>query len=259
MKHIPNILTICNLICGCFAITHIMGAHAFMTTTDFQNYYPVLGSQQIYWGSIFIFFAALFDVLDGLAARTLNAYSPIGKDLDSLADVISFGVAPSMIFYQLLWKAYMQEPGALDTPLLVMIPGFLIAAFAAVRLATFNQTNTAQKHYFIGMPVPTVGIISASIPLIMMENNFFNDLLSNRWLLYALIAVLSILMVSKIKFFKWKSSGIGIKAWIPQIIIAASLLITIPFLGYTSILVAFFMYIILSVLWKHDVATINNI
>lgn len=249
MKHIPNLLTICNLICGCLAITYIIGAPAFMSTTDYQTYYPVLGSQQIYWGSIFIFIAALFDVLDGLAARTLNAHSKIGKDLDSLADVVSFGVAPSMIFYQLLWKAYMQEPGALDTPLFVLVPAFAIAAFAAIRLATFNQTNTFQKHHFIGMPVPATGIVTASLPLMMMQNNWLNDIGSNRWVIYGLIAVLSFLMVSKVKFLKWKSSGEGLKAWIPQIIIAVSLLASIPFMGYASILIAFIVYVVLSIIY----------
>src|SRR6185312_2991500 len=121
----------------------------------------------MYYGCIFIFIAAVCDMLDGFTARALKVFSPIGKDLDSLADVVSFGVAPSVIIFKFLWDALMQEKNAFDVNMLGMAPAFLIACFAALRLAKYNITADAQKSYFIGMPVPAVGIVVASFPLVM--------------------------------------------------------------------------------------------
>ncbi len=105
MKHLPNICTLANLFFGCTAITFILNAPAFLNTITGEDYFPVLGMEQMYYGSLFIALAALMDVLDGFAARSLKVHSLIGKDLDSLADVVSFGVAPSMILFKLLWFA----------------------------------------------------------------------------------------------------------------------------------------------------------
>lgn len=254
MKHIPNILTLANLMFGCIAITYILNAPSFITTTTGEDFRPVLGLEQMYWGSIFIFLAALMDVLDGLAARVLNAHSPIGKDLDSLADVVSFGVAPGMILYKLLWMAYMQEPGALDTPLLTMAPAFLIACFGALRLARFNQTASSNAGYFKGMPIPASGIIVASFPLMLWyPNSIFavDEILTNKWFLYAVIALLSYLMVSKINFLKWKAPGKGIGAWWPQIIIAIVVVFGSPFLNFSIVPIAFLVYIVCSLIYKY--------
>lgn len=255
MKNIPNFLTICNLVCGCIAITFILSAPAYMGTTDYETYYPILGANQMYIGAIFIFLAALFDVFDGLAARMLKAESPIGKDLDSLADVVSFGVAPSAIMYQLLWKSYMQEPGAMETSLWVTLPAFALAAFAALRLARFNNTASAQRQTFIGLPVPAAGIVVASLPLALLYNYEQASILENRYVLYAIIAILSFAMVSTIRFVKWKAAGTGIGAWWPQIAVAVAAVVAIPFAGFLSVAVAFVVYIVVSVLSKPVAAT----
>src|SRR5947209_7136785 len=104
MRHLPNILTLANLFCGCLAIVCILTAQPFLTyQTDTAlpvvKWDWVYGVQQMQWGGILIFAAAIFDLLDGFAARALRVISPIGKDLDSLADVVSFGVAPAIIMY----------------------------------------------------------------------------------------------------------------------------------------------------------------
>jgi len=252
MKHIPNFLTICNLICGCLAIVSVLSAPSYLNTVNFETFYPVIGVNQMVWGSVFIGIAALFDMLDGMAARVLNAHSYIGKDLDSLADVVSFGVAPSMIMYQLLWSAYMAEPGAMDMPMLVYVPAFALAAFAALRLARFNQTNTDQRFYFKGMPVPATGILVASLPLMMIFEPSFSGFLSNRWALYGIVAILCYFMVSNHKFLKWKSSGSGLKAWWPQILIAVTFGVAYVFVGIVAVLVAFVVYVLLAFFLKHD-------
>lgn len=241
---------------GCIAITFILDAPAMLQTTTGEEFYPVLGLQQLYWGSVFIGLAALMDVLDGLLARTLNAFSPIGKDLDSLADVVSFGVAPSMILYKFLWFAYMKEPGALSTPILAMAPAFLLACFGALRLARFNQTSNTQQHYFSGMPIPAVGILVASLPLIYWlpaTGVNVDVLLANRWLLYGLIALLCYLMISPIRFFKWMPVGKGLQAWWPQLLILLVVIAGAPILHFAIVPIAFALYIILSFLPKKEV------
>lgn len=252
MKHLPNILTLCNLVCGCIAVTFILGAYPELKTVTGETFFPVMGAHKLVYGSIFILLAALFDVLDGLAARALNAQSPIGKDLDSLADVVSFGVAPAMIIYQLLWMALMSEPKAMSVSPLATLPAFLLPCFGALRLARFNQNNKAQAAYFSGMPIPAAGIMVALLPLILAygEGNIIG-LFSNKWMLYALVAVLSFLMVSKIKFLKWKAPAQGIIAWWPHILIVLTAVIGYFIVGYSALLLAFAVYIIASMLYKY--------
>jgi len=253
MKHLPNICTLANLFFGCIAIAFILDAPTFLTTIDNQEFHPVLGTSQMRLGSIFIALAALMDVLDGFIARALNVSSNLGKDLDSLADVVSFGVAPSMILYKLLWLAYMSEPGALDTPMIVAAPAFLIACFGAFRLARFNQTSSQQKQYFSGMPIPATGLIVASLPLVQWYSgkHDFSHILTNRWFLYILILVLSLLMVSKVKFLKWKAPGSGIGAWWPQILMLVVLAIGAPFLNFAIVPVVFVIYLLCSLLYRY--------
>lgn len=253
MKHLPNICTLANLFFGCIAIAFILNAPSFLTTVNEEEFRPVLGLEQMYWGSIFIALAALMDVLDGLVARSLGCASLIGKDLDSLADVVSFGVAPSMILFKLLWLSYMSEPGALDAPLLATTPAFLVACFGALRLARYNQTSTQQQDYFSGMPIPAAGLIVASLPLITWYRTSINldGIITNIWFLYLLITLLCFFMVSKIRFLKWKAAGKGIAAWWPQIVMVLALAIGIPFLKFAAVPVVFILYILFSMVYKY--------
>src|SRR5690606_7891507 len=119
MKQLPNLLTLGNLFSGCIAIAFILHAQPFLA--DFQGMeYWVTGTEQAYWGSLFILLAAILDMLDGAVARALDIHSPIGPDLDSLADLVSFGVAPSMILFKMLWAAFMTDPQAMDVPMMAM-------------------------------------------------------------------------------------------------------------------------------------------
>ena len=170
MKHLPNFLTLCNLFCGCIAISYILNATPFLSEVNGAQYW-ISGTTQAYYGAIFIFIAAIFVFFDGMAARVLGVFSPIGKDLDSLADIVSFGVAPSMILMKMLWASWMSQPHAMDISILAMAPAFLLACFAALRLATFNQLES-NSSYFVGMPVPSVGLLIASFPLINFYNTF---------------------------------------------------------------------------------------
>ncbi len=253
MKHLPNICTLANLFFGCTAITFILNAPAFLNTITGEDYFPVLGMEQMYYGSLFIALAALMDVLDGFAARSLKVHSLIGKDLDSLADVVSFGVAPSMILFKLLWFVYMAEPGALDAPMLATTPAFLVACFGTLRLATFNQTSGQQQSHFVGMPIPAVGLIIASLPLLVWFPSpvDIKPFLYNKWSLYILIALLCFFMVSKIRFLKWKASGKGIGAWWPQILMLIVLVAGAPFLKFAVVPLVFVVYIICSIVYRY--------
>ncbi|MES2703245.1 MAG: CDP-alcohol phosphatidyltransferase family protein [Bacteroidota bacterium] len=251
MKHLPNLLTLGNLFCGCIAIAYILTAQPYTSMSLEQGGMPtwkwVYGAEQMYLGSIFIFIAAVFDLLDGFVARALNVLSPIGKDLDSLADVVSFGVAPSVILFKLLWDALMGEKNAMDVSMLGMCPAFLVACFAALRLATFNITSTTQKGFFIGMPTPAVGMFVGSFPLIVWYNPYnIAVYFQNKWLLYLVIALMCWLMVSKIRFIKLMPSKWSIKYVWPQLVIILGTVVAALFLGIAAILVAFGLYVVMS-------------
>lgn len=248
MKHLPNLLTLANLFCGCIAIAYILSAQPFLS--NYASGIPywdwVHGIQQLYLGSVFIAIAAVCDVFDGLAARALGVHSPIGKDLDSLADVVSFGVAPSMILFKFLWDARMAEQAVTDVSMLSMAPAFLIACFAALRLARFNISKE-NKYGFEGMPTPAVGLFIASLPLI----DWYNPLglavyLKYSWMIYIMIAILCWLMVSRIRFIKlmpaqWKMAYV----W-PQIVLIVATLAAAAILKIAAIPIAFILYIVLS-------------
>jgi CDP-diacylglycerol--serine O-phosphatidyltransferase len=252
MRHLPNILTLANLFCGCLAIVCILNAQPFLyqapdTGAPEAEWAWSYGVQQMQWGGVLIFLAAFFDLLDGFAARALKVFSPIGADLDSLADVVSFGVAPSAILYKLLWDCVSREPHVTDVDMFSIAPAFLVACFAALRLARFNVTP-AKGPGFTGMPVPAVGILVASLALLNWDApaGWSSYLFNSRWALYALIALLCYLMVSKIHFLKlmpsqWKLSH----SW-PQAVLVLVTLLAIPLLRFNAIPLAFALYIILS-------------
>ena len=252
MRHLPNILTLANLFCGCLAIVCILNAQPFLyqapdTGGPEATWAWSYGVQQLQWGGALIFLAAFFDLLDGFAARALKIFSPIGADLDSLADVVSFGVAPSVIFYKLLWDCVSRVAHITDVDMISLAPAFLIACFAALRLARFNVVP-ANGSGFTGMPTPAVGLFVASLALVDWDApaGWNSWLFGSRWALYALIGLLCYFMVSNIRFLKlmptqWKLA----QAW-PQAILVVAMLIAIPLLRFNAIPVAFVLYIILS-------------
>jgi CDP-diacylglycerol--serine O-phosphatidyltransferase len=267
MKHLPNLLTLSNLFCGCIAIAYFLTAQPSLSMSLGQggglpNWSWVHGAEQMYIGSMFIGIAAVCDLLDGFTARALKINSPIGKDLDSLADVVSFGVAPSVIFFKFLWDAMMQEKNAFDVNMLGMAPAFLLACFAALRLAKFNVTAVEQKSFFIGMPTPAVGMLVASFPLIMwFDHSKISHLVAmafqNKWVLYLIIALLCWLMVSRVKFFKMIPARWSMPNVWPQAVLVVLTAVSIPFLGMSAILFAFILYLFLSLIYKQP-ATIEN-
>ncbi len=172
-RHVPNFLTCCNLLCGCLGIVFLL---------EDRNV-PAA------W---FVWIACVFDFFDGFAARMLKVSSPIGKELDSLADVVSFGVLPSMVMYKMLADASSSE----------VIPyiGFMIAMFSALRLAIFNVDET-QRDSFKGLNTPANTLFITSLPLL---HGKVGDWLFLPATLIAITVIFSFLLVSRIDIFALK-------------------------------------------------------
>lgn len=218
-NHLPNFLTCCNLLCGCMGIIFILegrGIHA----------------------AYFVWIAGIFDFFDGFVARWLKVTSPIGKELDSLADVVSFGVLPAIVMYQLLSQST-------DSAALPYI-GLMIAMFSALRLAIFNVDET-QSDSFKGLNTPANTIFITSLPLIRED---VGEWLYSTPVLLAITFVFSFLLVSRIEFFAFKFKNFSWadnKVRFVFLATAALLLIT---LQSTAIPLIILLYIIFSLVEK---------
>jgi CDP-diacylglycerol--serine O-phosphatidyltransferase len=203
--------------------------------------------EKLSWAAICIIIAAVIDFLDGFVARLLKATSEMGKQLDSLSDVVSFGAAPAVILYQLLRFSFAREENGLDVSILFLVPAFILACAAAYRLAKFNL-DTTQKYSFKGVPVPAVGLLIASFPLILHFNsiNSVNNVLINKWFLYVTVIVLSYLMVSNRRMMSLKFPDLTLKNNLPKIILLVVAIIAALFLQWIAVPVVFVIYILLS-------------
>lgn len=232
-KHIPNAITCCNLLCGCLAIVQ-----AFEGNLVYTAYLVGL--------------AAIFDFFDGFAARMLKVSSAIGKDLDSLADMVTFGVVPGLVMFQLLKTSLITGNEDFqvfkNNSFLVYLP-FIIIIFSALRLAKFNN-DTRQTESFIGLNTPANSMVICSFPLIINQHPEIGTLL-NPYVLCVLSVGLSLVLVSEIpmfslkfKHFKWKGNEIRF------IFLALSLLMltTLQFLGIPLIII---LYVLLSLLTNY--------
>ena len=261
MKQIPNIITLLNLFFGCIAIVYIVqpGLVPLYNSNDLALVPDVtdLGTQyvsipeQMFIASLFIGLAAVVDFFDGFIARWMKATSLIGAQLDSLADVVSFGVAPSLIIYQFLRLSFAQQENGLDINAVFLLPAFFIACAGAYRLARFN-VDSEQTFYFKGLPIPANGLLVASFPLIYWTNQYtiVTRFLISPWFWYGLIIILSWLMVSKRPMLALKFSNTNSKKLLPFIIIAAAGIVSAFFIQWLAVPLSFLMYVILSLLNK---------
>ena len=193
-RHIPNTLTSLNLLSGCFAIYF-----AFLQQFDFVAYA--------------VFMAAIFDFFDGFSARLFKVSSPIGKELDSLADMVTFGVAPAMTVFNFL-RNFQSENTFQTLPWLVFTP-FLIAVFSGLRLAKFN-IDTRQSTSFIGVPTPANALFWVSLPLIkyfptenLLIKNTFEFLLQPNVILVNTL-LFSYILVAELPLFALKFKSFGL-------------------------------------------------
>jgi CDP-diacylglycerol--serine O-phosphatidyltransferase len=178
----------------------------------------------------------------------------MGKQLDSLADVVSFGVAPGLILYQLLRISYAYEPEGIEIPIGYLIPAFIVPAAAAWRLAKFNL-DPSQAYGFKGVPTPAVGLLVASLPLILLYNYFnIQSVLLNKWVIYGLILMLSYLMVSNIPLLSLKFTNYSFSKNMPKWILIILAVLSAIFLKWLAVPVIFLAYILLSLLFKKQSA-----
>ncbi|MET0242538.1 MAG: CDP-alcohol phosphatidyltransferase family protein [Flavitalea sp.] len=250
MKQIPNVFTLLNLFFGCIAIVFVLQTGESLVVQDGGTWVAQF-PEKIWWASVFIGVAAVIDFLDGFVARLFNAASELGKQLDSLADVVSFGVAPGMILYQMLRISYISTETGLDTSLLALVPAFIFPCAGAYRLARFN-IDASQAYGFKGVPIPAAGLVVASFPLILFGSQNFDLtlLFTNRWFLYAVIIVLSLLMVSKLPLMALKFKDKSLKGNMPKLILLGLGVICAIFLGWLAVPVIFILYIIVSLAFK---------
>lgn len=246
MKQIPNIFTLLNLFFGCIAIVYIL-EYGMVPIAGQNGEMMLVLPEKMYWASAFIGIAAIIDFLDGLVARMLHLSSDMGKQLDSLADVVSFGVAPAMIIYQFLRLSFAQQEDGLDMPAFLLLPAFIVPCAGAFRLARFNL-DLEQSCFFKGVPIPAAGLLIASFPLIYWysNSNYAIDLLLSSWFWYALIAVIAYLMISTLPMMALKFKGLNPKKDIPKFILIGIAIVSGIILQWLAVPVVFITYVALS-------------
>ena len=224
-KHLPNAITCANLFSGCIGIVFA-----------FQG--------NLIAAAYAIFLSAIFDFFDGLASRVLKSFSGIGKDLDSLADMVSFGVLPAVIMYQLLLQAHQID----NVSTYLNFIAFLIPVFSALRLAKFN-VDTRQAENFIGLPTPANAILIASFPLIIDHHNrYYTPYLLNPYVLSVFIVIMCSLLVAEMPMMSLKFKNKDFNENIFRYLLLLFSAILILFFKFAAVPVVIFIYITLSII-----------
>lgn len=230
LKHVPNAMTCGNLLCGCLGILSVMNGDLVTAA----------------W---LIVLAGVLDFGDGFVARAVGVSGPFGKELDSLADVVTFGVLPSFILHALLRSNVPSGlPSGSGTSLWLYLP-FAIAICGALRLARFN-IDTRQTDQFLGLPIPANALVVASLPMIVANQPTYAALVLSPYFLYTIIIALSLLMVSELPLmaFKFKSFAWAANRIKYSFLIASILLLVL--LQFAAILLIILLYILLSIVAK---------
>ena len=235
---VPNFITSLNLAAGSLAV-----------------FFGIEG--QLGWAAIFIFAAAVFDFFDGLAARLLDAYSEIGKQLDSLADLISFGLAPgAMLFtmFELSMFDTNQPIFEIEATLLqwvFLFSALIVPIAGAFRLAKFN-IDDRQSDSFLGLPIPANAIFYASLGLILTleANPAINDIILNRFNLTTAIALFSALMISEIPMFSFKFKNLKWKDNQVRFAFIALVIVLVVFLKFFAIPLVIVGYVLISIVLR---------
>lgn len=230
-KHIPNLLTLGNLCCGTIATI-------FAVKGDFIS------------AGLFVVVGILFDFLDGFVARLLKVSGELGKQLDSLADMVTSGVVPGVIMAKLIQNNLFYELNAFDDSFLGMsLIGLLLTLGACYRLANFNL-DTRQSDSFIGLPTPAMSLFVISLPLIQEYSDieFVQNLIGNNYFLIVVTLLLTVVMNAEISLFSLKFKDYSIrKNWIIYLFLFSSLLL-IFILNYLSIPIIITLYVVLSII-----------
>lgn len=233
-RHLPNILTLLNLLCGCIAVL-------FAVNNNFVA------------AAFFVFLGIFFDFFDGFAARKLQVQSELGLQLDSLADMVTSGLVPGIVMYKLL-EVVVSDWGEVDLsheyglPLLPIL-GFLITLSSGYRLAKFNLDDE-QQNYFKGLPTPANTLLILSLPLIIafQNNDYINTIILNKWFLVGLTLLSTYLLNSNIKLFALKFKDYSFKNNSTRYIFILLCAVLLIVLKFAAIPVIILLYILMSVL-----------
>ena len=245
-KHIPNILTLLNLLSGTIAV--------FFAVKD-----------QLVVAALFVFLGIFFDFFDGFAARLLKVQGELGKQLDSLADVVTSGVVPGIVMFQLILASVSNTEWTIkgqnisDLPMkeylsivyLTAIIGLLITLAAAYRLAKFN-IDERQTSSFIGLPTPAAALVVLSLPLIQQytNNELALYLIESTWFLVLLTLVLCYFMNAEIPLFSLKFKDYSWKNNVVKYIFVLSTLLLVILFQYIAIPLVIVLYVLLSLITR---------
>lgn len=230
--HIPNALTCLNLFSGCIAVVMI-----------FRNHFDT--------AAYFVFAAAFFDLLDGMVARKVSSDSAFGKELDSLADMVSFGFVPGAIMFKLFQHSQPELHFQSDSFIRVIqfLP-FVITVFSALRLAKFNL-DTRQTNSFIGLPTPANTLFIVSLPLILNQMpGRYDDLILNPYFIIIVSIGSAFLLVTELPLFSMKFKTLGFRENFYQYLLLMISLVLFPLILFAAIPVVIFLYILLSLIQK---------
>lgn len=242
-KHIPNAITLLNLFSGCIAVI-------LAVNDDFVA------------AALFVFLGIFFDFFDGFAARKLNVSSPLGLQLDSLADMVTSGLAPGIVMYKLILlsdghyvdyieTSHWQEYSGLISTKLQILPllGLLITLASAYRLAKFN-IDEDQQTYFKGLPTPANALLILSLPLIIefQNSDLINSIILNKWFLIGLTFLSCYILNANIKLFALKFKNYGFNDNVMRYIFLILCVVLLVVLQFAAIPLIIILYIFLSVL-----------
>jgi len=242
IKQIPNIITFINLLCGCIAVLFAV-------------------SNDLIFAAIFVALGIFFDFFDGLAARLLNAQSPLGVQLDSLADMVTSGLVPAIVMVQLIQMSLFNSPFQISdfinqsngTTAMSFLPlvGLLVAVGSCYRLANFN-IDTRQTSSFIGLPTPANALLLLSIPLILEYQNtpLVESIFLNPIVLIALTIGSTIILNAEVPLFALKFKSLSWKENKHRFLFIAFVIVAAIMLKFVSIPVSIAVYVVMSLIWK---------
>jgi len=237
-KHIPNILTLLNLLSGIIAVIFAVEGN-------------LIGA------GVFVVLGIFFDFFDGFVARLLKVEGELGKQLDSLADMVTSGVVPGIVMFQLIrnslsdWTSESLLPSSLFEQGYSYFPwfGLLITLASAYRLANFN-IDTRQTSSFIGIPTPANALLVLSLPLILMysNNELAIDLIKNKWILISITLLGSYMMNANIPLFSLKFKDYSVRNNIIKYIFIVLVVLLLVLLKYVAIPIVIVIYVFLSII-----------
>lgn len=250
IQNLPNLMTLFNLFLGCMGVVYLYNDHMVIMSKQDDM---LIDMGLIHLTCYCVMLAGVVDFFDGFVARMLKVQSELGKQLDSLADMVTFGLVPGLVMYELLARAYYAHYNAFEYPILYYAAGFLLTLFAALRLAKFN-IDKRQTTEFRGLPSPAMAMVVVSLPLILLRNEMgMTTTLTNHWVLLGTIVLLSYLMVSDIPMLSLKVKNFKLQdnQWVFGLLLIAAIILffglVIFHILFAVIPMIIFAYVILSI------------